>query len=181
MTDEASPTEPSPAETSLADPSPASERAEKRAAAKTRREKALERQDFCFRFLVSGYSREEIAKALGVSVATVRRMLDKAIDERRLDTSERFARVQVARLTKALCHADDKLERGDIRAFEPYVKLVAALDRYHGLGRRGIPLPPPVLPPGTEDTLGLPPPLALTHAAPPLDPQPDPVGDDLGE
>jgi hypothetical protein len=154
-----------------------SERAEKRAAAKTRREKMLERQDFCFRFFVSGYSREEIAKALKVSVATVRRMLDKAIDERRLDTSERFARVQAARLTKALCHADDKLERGDIRAFEPYMKLVAALDRYHGLGQRGIPLSPPTM----EGPLSLPPPLALTHAAPPLDPQSDPVGDDFGE
>jgi hypothetical protein len=46
-------------------------------------------------------------------------MLDKAIDERRLDDPERFVRVQAARLTKALCHADDKLGRGDIRAYEP--------------------------------------------------------------
>jgi hypothetical protein len=57
------------------------------------------------------------------------------------------------------------------------MKLVAALDRYHGLGQRGLPLPPPA----TEDTLSLPPPLALTHAAPRLDPQSDSVGDDFSE
>jgi hypothetical protein len=100
-----------------------------------------------------------------VSVATVRRIAEKAIDKRRLDASERFVKVQAARLTKALLYADLKLERGDIRAFEPYMKLIAALDRYHGLGRRG-----PLHPRALEDSLGPPPrPLALTHAAQPLD------------
>src|SRR5208283_1980800 len=37
-------------------------------------------------------------------------------------------------------HADFKLAHGDIRAFAPYLKLVTALDRYHGLDGR---LPPP--------------------------------------
>jgi DNA-binding CsgD family transcriptional regulator len=46
------------------DSSPVSERAEKRAAQKTRREKNLERENACFDLFVSGYSREEIAKAL---------------------------------------------------------------------------------------------------------------------
>ncbi len=31
------------------------------------------------------------------------------------------------------------LEQGDIRAFAPYMKIVAALDRYHGLDARGLP------------------------------------------
>ena len=86
----------------------------------------------------------------------MRRIIDTAVAERRLDAPERFARVQIARLSKALSHADLKLEHGDIRAFTPYIKIVAALDRYHGLDARGLPqrlahiedvlsAPPPVL------------------------------------
>ena len=57
------------------------------------------------------------------------------------------------------------VEHDDIKAVEPLMKLVAQLDRYHGLAGPA-PLAPPARP------LGLPPatpaPLALTHAAPPL-------------
>ena len=84
--------------------------------------------------------------------------------------------VQVARLAKALRLADASIERGDLKAVGPLVRLVAALDRYHGLGRAsaqrapaaGAPLPPAEAPP-----LALPaPPLALANAAAPLDGEP---------
>src|SRR5208283_4234957 len=101
--------------------------------------KGLERREAIFNLFVSGFSHQQIAKALKASTATVRRVIDTAVDERRLDAPERFARVQVARLSKALSHADDKLERGDIRVYAPYLKIVAALDRYHGLAGRGLP------------------------------------------
>ena len=46
-----------------------------------------------------------------ISLATVRREVDKALAERPIHAPERHASLQVARLTKALCHADFKLER----------------------------------------------------------------------
>jgi transposase len=133
------------------------------AAAKRRRTKGLERREAIFDLFVSGFSHQQIASALKTSSHTVRRVINTAVADRRLDAPERFARVQVARLSKALSHADDRLERGDIRAFTPYLRIVAALDRYHGLEPRGLPNRQqselaPSLPP---------PPLALSHAAPP--------------
>ena len=56
--------------------------------------------------------------------------------------AERYARVQVGRLMKALSHADFKLEKGDIRAFGPYLKIISELDRYHKFAPAS-PRPPP--------------------------------------
>ena len=141
-----------------------SQRDEARAAAKRRRTKGLDRREAIFDLFVSGFSHQRIARALKTSPSTVRRVIDTAVAERRLDAPERFARVQVARLSKALSHADDRLERGDIRAFTPYLKIVAALDRYHGLEPRRLPNRAQ----HSEDALSLPPPLlALPRAAPP--------------
>jgi DNA-binding NarL/FixJ family response regulator len=85
------------------EPASPSQRAEARALAKKRRTKGFERREAIFDLFVSGFSHQQIAKALGVSTATVRRIVDTAVTERRLDAPERFARVQVARLTRALC------------------------------------------------------------------------------
>ncbi len=124
------------------EPAPPSQRAEVGAAAKRRRTKGFDQREAVFELFVSGFSHQQIAKALNASTSTVRRIVDTVVAERRLDAPDRFACVQVARLTKALSHADLKLERGDIRAFTPYLKIVAALDRYHGLDARGRPLRP---------------------------------------
>ena len=146
------------------EPASPSQRDEARAAAKRRRTKGLDRREAIFDLFVSGFSHQRIARALKTSPSTVRRVINTAVAERRLDAPERFARVQVARLSKALSHADDRLERGDIRAFMPYLKIVAALDRYHGLEPRRLPNRVS----HGEDALTLPPPLlALPRAAPP--------------
>jgi hypothetical protein len=71
------------------EPSPAFRRAEKRAAAKTRGKKNLERGDFSFPLFLFRLFPREIAKTLGASAATVRRMLDKAIEKRRSSAPER--------------------------------------------------------------------------------------------
>ncbi len=96
---------------------------------------------------------------------TVRREIDRALDARRLDAPERYVHLQVERLTKALRLVDFRIERGELAAVGPLMKVVAALDRYHGL--KDPPKPaadaPLAIPPAP------PPPLALTHAAPPLD------------
>ena len=97
-----------------------------------------------------------------VSLATVRREVDQALAERPLHAPERHASLQVERLTRALSHADYKLAHGDIRAFAPYMKLVAALDRYHGSTPLGLPRAAQTGMPSPS-----PPPLALAHAAGP--------------
>ncbi len=65
-----------------------------------------------------------------------------------------------------LCVLDGQLDRGDTRAVAPMVKVVAALDRYHGLEARyrrlAIPAIAPEDPPAIESRA----PLALTHVAP---------------
>jgi hypothetical protein len=105
-----------------------SQRAEARAAAKARRAKRIERREAFLDLVASGYSHRQIATAMKVSLATVQREVDKALAERPLHAPERHASLQIVRLSRALCHADFKLANGDIRAFAPYMKLVAALD-----------------------------------------------------
>ncbi len=138
------------------EPASPSQRDEARALAKEGRTKGFERRGAVFDLFVSGFSHQQIAKALEVSTATVRRIIDTAVAERRLDAPERFARV------RALSHADFKLAQGDIRAFAAYLKIVDALDRYHGLTARGLPFRPAEL----EAVLSAPPPLALPPASP---------------
>jgi hypothetical protein len=138
-----------------------SSRAATRARAKARRARRIERREACLDLVASGYSHRQIATALKISLATVKREVDQALAERPIHAPERHASLQVARLTKALCHADFKLESGDIRAFAPYMKLVAALDRYYGLDQR-LRL---AAASETANALAAPsPPLALTHA-----------------
>jgi hypothetical protein len=71
-----------------------------------------------------------------VNVKTVRRELDRAIAERQLDAPDRYIHLQVARLTKALRLVDVRLQLGELEAIGPLTKVVAALDRYHGLNGR---------------------------------------------
>ncbi|MGA8714386.1 MAG: helix-turn-helix domain-containing protein [Roseiarcus sp.] len=158
------------------EPASPSKRDEARAAAKRRRTKGLDRREAIFDLFVSGFSHQQIAKALDASTSTVRRILDTAVAERQLDAPERFARVQIARLSKALSHADLKLEQGDIRAFTPYLKIVAALDRYHRLDARGLPQRLA----HTEDVLSAPAPLLALPGPAPTDPAPDEEVADFG-
>jgi len=99
---------------------------------------------------LSGYSIEQIASAMKTSPATVRRVVGQALAKRRLDAPEDYARLQIARLTKALRCADESLEEGDVRAIAPFLKVVRELNLYHGVNV-GPPRPataaPPEIPP----------------------------------
>jgi hypothetical protein len=140
-------------------------RAKRSAAAKARRDRGAALRQVMFDALVSGSSIEEIAELRKVSPRTVRREVDRALDERRLEAPDRYIRLQVARLNKALRLADASLDRGELRAIGPMVKVVRALDRYHGLSGgacAATPAPADGLP-------ALPAPLLqLTHAEPPF-------------
>jgi len=143
------------------DPTP--RRALGRAAGRARRtQKAATRQAF-FEALAAGFTAEQIAETGKVSVKTVRREIDRAIAGRRLDAPERYAHLQVARLTKAPPLADALIDRGDVRGLAPLVKIVGELDRYHGLQRpRGAPRAPLIEAPEPPAAA----PLALTPAPP---------------
>ena len=151
---------------------PPSKRAKARKAGSARRAAKVALRESAFEALAAGWSPQQIADARKVNVKTVRREIDRALAERRLDSPDRYAHLQVARLTKALRLADAMVDRGEVRAVGPLVKLVAALDRYHGLGGlAGLAAAPLAVAPPPE-TASLPepaPPLALTCAAPPFD------------
>jgi hypothetical protein len=98
--------------------------------ATTRRRKRIERREAYFDLLASGYSYRQIAEAMKVTPLSVRRAVDRAIAERRLDAPDRYVHLQVARLSKALRAADMRMEKGDLKAVAPFVRVVAELDRY---------------------------------------------------
>jgi transposase-like protein len=142
-----------------------SKRQRQREATRARRLVTAERRRTVFELVVSGYSYEAIGRETGLSPSALRRDVDKAIAARRIDAPERYVHLQVARIEKALLAADAAIERGDVRAVSQYLKIVAALDRYHGLAVALAPPEPASAP--ARPTLPAPP-LALTHAAPPL-------------
>lgn len=78
-------------------------------------------------------------------------------------SNKRFARVQAARLMKALRLAHAAIELGEMKAVATYLRVAAAVDRFHELAAGPPPRPsakaPPLAPPI--------PPEALTYAAPP--------------
>ncbi len=144
------------------DPRPTSKatsRAQERAAAQQRRAEKVARREMILDLVVSGYEREAIARKFSIGLSTVRREVERALDQRRPDSHERYIRLQTARLTKALRAADDAIEQGDLKAIDPLVKVIGALDRYQGL----------VAATTAPTRLARDPaPLALTHFAPPL-------------
>ena len=142
-------------------PKPPSERAHKRAVGKIRRELLIKRRETYFDLLVSGYSVEQIASYTKKSPSAIRRAIGQALAKRQFDAPEDYARLQVARLTKALRCADVSLEEGDLKAVAPFLKVVRELNLYHGVNvgstRLAAPAAPPEIAPAS-------PPLALTHS-----------------
>ena len=151
------------------DPEFLSNRARTRAAARARREAKAALRQASFDALAGGWSVRRIAEARKVSVKTVSREIDRAVAERRLDAPDRFVHLQVARLTKALRLVDIRIDRGELAAVGPLMKVVAALERYHGLDDRTEPATPAPRAPLPA------PPLALALAAPPLDDSAEPT------
>jgi hypothetical protein len=66
----------------------------------------IKRREAYFDMLVSGYGIEQIASHTKKSASAVRRAVNHALAKRQLDAPEDYARLQVARLTKALRCAD---------------------------------------------------------------------------
>ena len=156
------------------DPTSSPSAADLRAQGRARRATRFARRERYFNLMTSGYTYAQIAKMVRTSVATVRREIDRALAERRLDAPERFAQVQVARLAKALRLAEAAVELGEMKAIATYLRVVAALDRYHEPAAGP---PPPRLPAGAPP-LALPAPRkALTFA--PLDDGESPAAEEV--
>jgi hypothetical protein len=94
------------------EPRPTSERARKRTSGENLREALIKRRETYFDLLVSGSSIEQIASHTKTTAAVVRRAVGLALAKRRLDAPEDYARLQIARLTKALRCADVFAGRG---------------------------------------------------------------------
>ena len=104
---------------------------------------------------------EQIASHTKTSASAVRRAVGQALVKRGLDAPEDYARLQVARLTKALRCADVSLEEGDLKAIAPFLKVMRELNLYHDFDVGRTPLVPPAALPEIAPTA---PPLALTHS-----------------
>ena len=143
------------------EPKPLSEWARKHAAGKARREDLIERREGYFDLLVSGCSVDQIASATKTSLSAVRRAIRQALAKRQLDAPEDYARLQVARLTKALRCANLSLETGDLKAIAPFVQVVKELNRYHGIEFGALRLAAPA---AALRIAPASPPLALTHS-----------------
>jgi hypothetical protein len=136
---------------------PVSRRQTQLAKARAKRaERALRRKEM-LEDVVGGVDRAEIARTYGVSLKTVAREVARALDQRRLDTPDRFLRLQVERLTRALQSIDRAIEAGEIDAVAHLIKVMDKLDRYHGLAYMAAAAEPPAAPlalprEGTQNT-----------------------------
>jgi len=117
--------------------SPAETRAKSRRRAllaEARRLRAARRERI-FGYVVRGMPHGAIARLENCSAQAVRKMVKRELADRRIDPAGDFARLQIARLNDALMAANDKMLEGDLAALDRVVKIVAELDRYHGLAQ----------------------------------------------
>jgi vacuolar-type H+-ATPase subunit H len=99
-----------------------------------RRERAA-RKDRIFGKLVRGMPHNAIARQENCSVRAVRQIVARELANRRIDPAGDFAKLQIARLNDALMAANAKMLEGDMAGVDRLVKVVAELDRYHGLAQ----------------------------------------------
>ncbi len=141
--------------------------AKRRLDRRARRTRAAALRDASFDWLAKGFTHQEIAAVRKVSVAAVRRDIARAIRARQIETRDGHAQLQIVRLTRGLAVVTHRIEKGDMAAVGPLVKLVTALDRYHGAGRAPAERAPSRLPSREQAVALTAPPLAIAHVAAP--------------
>jgi len=109
------------------------QRAKALAVAKQRRIETREWGRTLLDLVAAGQPYEQIAATAGVSVATIKRHVQRAIRQRPPEPAETFVALQQERLNKALRYTDLAMERGDLRAVPMLVALLPQLERYWGL------------------------------------------------
>ena len=121
---------------------PLSRRDKQLARQKARRVELTARREDMLDDIVSGCSYAHLAQKHKISVRTVRREVDRALDHRHLDRPDRYVRVQGERLTNAIKAIDSAILDGDYLAVDPLLKVIEKLDRYHGLAWSHAPASP---------------------------------------
>jgi len=111
--------------------------------ARARRAQRAQRREDMLEDVVSGAERGLIAAKYQVSLKTVYREVNRALDQRRLDAPDRYVRLQVERLTRAVQSIDRAIMEGDIDAAALLIKVIDKLDRYHGFGFAPVHIEPP--------------------------------------
>ena len=115
-------------------PTPASKRSAQRKAAVALAQERARRRELILEYVARGMDRADIAHTVGVSLRTVFREVNRALDERRPLATNRYLRLQVERLNRTLVGLDRLLhEEGDVRAAAPLLAILDRLDRFHGL------------------------------------------------
>lgn len=99
-----------------------------------RAEKAA-RHERIFDHLVRGMPHVAIARFEKCSVQQVRKIVARELAGRRIDAPADFAKLQIARLNEALMAANGLMIDGDASGVDRLLKVVAQLDRYHGLAQ----------------------------------------------
>jgi hypothetical protein len=88
-----------------------------------------------FARLSEGYAISEIAREERLTRERVRQIVRQTLDERPVPEAVDHARLQIARLERAIRIAGVAVEDGDVGAIGPYLTAVLALDRYQKAGR----------------------------------------------
>jgi len=104
-----------------------------RDAIRDRRAQKRERRRQLLDLVVAGYAYEQIADRHNMSVAALRREVDRALADRAPQPVERYVAVQLARLQKAMLVVDIAMDQADLRAIPALAALNGEFDRYHGL------------------------------------------------
>ena len=107
-----------------------SKRAKARAAAAKWRSDKREWRRNLLDLVVSGYAYDAVAARAGVSVSTIKREVQRALDQRPPEPAETFVAIQRQRVSKAMQYADIAMERGDVRAIAVAASLLLHFDRY---------------------------------------------------
>jgi hypothetical protein len=93
------------------------------------------RNERIFGCFVRGMPHGAIARLENCSAPAVRKLIARELAGRRVDPAGDFAKLQIARLNDALMAANSKMLEGDMAALDRVVKVVAELDRYHGIAQ----------------------------------------------
>ena len=110
-----------------------SQRQRQLAASRKRRREKTKVQEALLEGLALGLDRVTLAAQLGVSVKTVSREIDRALDNRQPMNTTRFVRLQTERLQRALGAIDNAMKEGQTGAVGALLAVLDKLDRYHGL------------------------------------------------
>ena len=91
---------------------------------------ASRRRAWVIEALKAGRTHPDIADALGITRERVRQIAKEALEGHRVEPKREHTHVQIARLTPALTLASAAIERGDITAIGPLLKILDRLDIY---------------------------------------------------